>query len=65
MKTKPIVVALLVITAVMVSASSALVIGRFSRHEIAARAFVSQSELMRGVAAGVAKATVRVLMCRL
>ncbi len=65
MKTKPLVVAFLVVTALVVSAGSALVIGRFSRHEIAARASGSQSELVHGAAAGVAKAAMRVLMCRL
>ncbi len=64
MKTQPLIVAFLVVTAVMVSAGSALVIGRFSRHEVAGRVAVSQSELVRGVATGVAKAAVRMLMCR-
>jgi hypothetical protein len=54
-----------VITAVAVSAVSALGVGRFSRHEAGVRAQVAPSESVRGVAAGVAKAAVRMLVCRL
>lgn len=64
-KTKPIVVTLLVITAVAGSAASSVAVGRFSRHEVALRAQIEPSEWVRGVAAGVAKAAVRMLVCRL
>jgi len=64
-KTKPFVLVLLVITALVVSAGSALVVGRFSRHQFAARAALSRSGLVQGIVTGVAKAAVRMLVCRL
>lgn len=65
MKTKPLVLALLVATTVAVSAGSAWVIGRLGRQARDEHKRQVHAELARGIVVGVAKAAVRVLVCRL
>jgi hypothetical protein len=61
MKTQPLVAAFLAATDLVVSAGFAVVIVRFSRHEIKLRAVESKSELVGAIAPGVAKTAVLVL----
>ena len=64
MKTKPLVLGALVLTAVGVSAASGLLIGRISRGGAGVYERVASVSHSRAVAGGVAKAMVRLLSCR-
>lgn len=65
MKTKPLVVAALVLTAVGVSAASGLLIGRITDRSAAVYERLAGIHHSRALAGDVAKAAVRVLVCRL
>ena len=64
MKTKPLVLVALVLTAVAVSAGAGLVIGRLGARLNGMTATGDCAGVARAVAAGVAKAAVHVLACR-
>lgn len=65
MKTKPLVLVALVLTAVGVSAASGLLIGRITHHSAAVYERLTAIHHSRAIAGDVAKAAVRVLVCRL
>jgi hypothetical protein len=64
MKTKPLVLVALVLTAVAVSAGAGLVIGRLGARLNGMTATGDRAGVARAVVAGVAKAAVHVLACR-
>ena len=64
MKTKPLVLVALVLTAIAVSAGAGLAIGRLGARLNGMTATCDRAGVARAVAAGVAKVTVHLLACR-